>query len=156
VSKIYQRRLIRLQDERETALELVSFVHDNWYTKSFFNEAAFRGRTLAEIARLAESLETTFITALFAAFEGILREHMSQHHSGTLVPESAGAAFLIDQAAVAQPVRISVSLGNQVHRVRQYRNSLMHPAGRDAAEVSFTEALAHLSRYVGWLPNPYE
>ena len=154
MSELYQRRLIRLQDERETALELVSFVHDNWCSKSFFNEAAFQGRTLAEVARLAESLDTTYTTALFATFEGMLREHMSQHHSGILVPENAEAAFLIDQAAVAQPVRISVSLCNQVHRVRQYRNSLMHPAGRDAAEVSFTEALAYLSRYVGWLPEP--
>jgi len=75
VRKLYQRRLIRLQDERETALELVSFVHDNWYSQSFFNEAAFRGRTLADVTRLAENLDTTFTTALFAAFEGILREH---------------------------------------------------------------------------------
>jgi hypothetical protein len=55
VSKIYQRKLARVQDERDTAEETVAYARDNWYTKSLFNEAGFDGRTLDGILQLAES-----------------------------------------------------------------------------------------------------
>lgn len=155
MSKIYQRKLQRVQDERDTAQEAVAYVRDNWYAKSIFNESGFiKGRTVDEIAQLAKSLDTIFTIRLFAAFEGMLRQHMREHHPGIAVPEDAGAAFLIDRAAASQPTRISIALCDEVHEVRKYRNSLMHPDGAKAMEMPFTVALARLARYVGWLPEP--
>jgi len=154
VSKIYQRKLARVQDERDTAEETVAYARDNWYTKSLFNEAGFDGRTLDSILQLAESLDAIFTIRLFAVFEGMLREHMRQHHPRTPVPEDAGASYLIDRVATSQTTRISIDLCNQVHEVRQYRNSLMHPDGKRATEIPFTVALARLARYAGWLPEP--
>lgn len=155
MSRVYQRMLARVQDERDVAEEAVAYVRDNWYAKSIFDEAGFiEGRTLHEILQLAESLDTIFTIRLFAAFEGMLRQHMRQHHPKPAVPEDAGAAFLIDRVAAAQAIRISISLCNEVHEVRKYRNSLMHPDGTRAIEIPFTVALARLARYVGWLPEP--
>lgn len=155
MSKIYKNKLQRVQEEQDTAQEAVAYIRNNWYAKSIFNEAGFiEGRTLDEISQLAESLDTIFTIRLFAAFEGMLQEHMQQHHPGIGVPEYAGASFLIDQVATAQTTRISIDLCNEVHEVRKYRNSLMHPAGKGAMEIPFTVALARLARYVGWLPEP--
>lgn len=154
MSIIYKRKLARIQDERDTAAETVAYVRDNWYTKSLFNEAIFKGGTHTRLYQLAENLDTIFTIRLFAAFEGMLQEHMQQHHPGTHIPEYAGASYLIDTVATAQTIRISIALCDEVHEVRQYRNSLMHPAGKSALEIPFTAALARLARYVGWLPEP--
>ena len=155
MSRIYQRKLAGVQDERDVAEEAVAYVRDNWYSKSIFDEAGFiEGRTLHEIMQLVESLDTIFTIRLFAAFEGMLRQHMRQHHPKPAVPEDAGAAFLIDRVAVSQSVRINIPLCDEVHELRKYRNSLMHPDGVRVMEIPFTVTLARLARYVGWLPEP--
>ena len=155
MSRVYQRKLAGVQDERDVAEEAAAYVRDNWYSKSIFDEAGFiEGRTLNEILQLIKSLDTIFTIRLFAAFEGMLRQHMRQYHPKPPVPEDAGAAFLIDRAATSQALRISIPLCNEVHEVRKYRNSLMHPDGVRAREIPFTVALARLARYVGWLPEP--
>jgi len=155
VSRVYQRTLARVQDERDVAEEVTAYVRDNWYSKSIFDEAGFiEGATLHSVLQLLDTLDTIFTTRLFAAFEGILRQHMRQYHPKPAVPEDAGAALLIDRVAVSQAVRISIPLCDEVHEVRKYRNSLMHPDGARAMEIPFTVALAGLARYVGWLPEP--
>lgn len=155
MSKVYQRTLVRVQDERDVAEEVAAYVRDNWYSKSIFDEPGFiEGATLHSVLQLLSTLDTIFTIRLFAAFEGILRQHMRQYHPKPAVPEDAGAAFLIDRVAVSQAVRVSISLCNEVHEVRKYRNSLMHPEGTRAMEIPFTVALAALARYVGWLPEP--
>ncbi len=156
MSEVYRRRLVRIREERDTAQAVVAYVRGHWYSTSIFDEAGFEVFSREQITSLAENLDTIFLTALFAAFAGILREHMSQHHPGSHIPENAGAAFLIDQVqvAVAQPVRITVDVCDKVHEVRQYRNLLMHQSGQDILEITFADALPRLSRYVGWLPEP--
>ncbi len=158
MSEVYRRRLVRIREERDTAQEVVAYVRSQWCSDSIFDVAGFETINREKVISLAENIDTIFLTALFAAFfaafEGMLREHMSQHHSGFLIPENAGAAFLIDQVAVAQPMHITVGVCDKVHEVRQYRNLLMHQTGQDVLEITFADALPRLSRYVGWLPEP--
>ena len=154
MSEVYRRKLVRIREERDTAQAVVAYVRSHWYSASLFDKAGFKAINREKVISLAENIDTIFLTALFAAFEGMLREHMSQHHSGTHIPENAGASYLIDQVAVAQPTRITVSVCDKVHEVRQYRNLLMHQTGQDVLEITFADALPRLSRYVGWLPEP--
>ena len=85
----------------------------------------------------------------------MLRQHMRQHHPKPTIPEDAGAAFLIDRVAASQSGRISIPLCDEVHEVRKYRNSLMHPDGARVMELPFTVALARLAAGAA-LNNPYE
>ena len=154
MSEIYRRRLIRIQDERDAAQDALAYIQENWHKNSIFNEKRFvEGSSLHDVTHLAENLDAIFLIRLFAAFEGMLRQHMTQYHPGS-VTDDAGAALLIDQVAVSQPKRITINLCDRVHEVRKYRNSLAHPQGKTATEVTFTETLARLAQYLGWLPEP--
>jgi len=155
LSKFYQRSLQRVQDERDTAIEIVAYVRNNWYSKSLFDEAGFQlGRSLNDTIQLGENLDAIFIIRLFATFEGILKEHMQQHHPSFPIRDEVKVSLLIDRVAVSQNARIVTALCNKVHEVRQYHNSLVHPNDRPIDEITFTEGLARLARYVGWLPEP--
>jgi len=140
--------------------ERLVYVQENWYNHSLFNEKRFEGSSRSAVVQIAADLDAVFMIRLFAAFEGILRQHMVQHHPNLQVSKDIRAgkdvtvSNLTDQVATVQSVRITLTLCNEVHEVRKYRNSLVHPDSRAVAEVTFTEALARLARYVGWLPDP--
>lgn len=115
LSEVYRRRLARVREERDTPQTVVAYVRSNWHSASIFNEAGFETIKRDKVISLAQNIDVIFLTAFFAAFEGMLHEHMSQHHPGSLVPENAGAAFLIDRVAVSQPQRITVAVCDGVH-----------------------------------------
>ncbi len=87
-------------------------------------------------------------------FEGILKEHLAQHHPNIHVPEEARAVWLIDRVAQRQSPPISLPLRSRVHEVRRYRNFLAHPSGRIPVETPFSTAIFRLSKFVDYLPEP--
>ncbi len=99
-------------------------------------------------------MDAIFLIRLFSLFEGILKEHLTQHHPGISVPEEARAIWLIDRVAQRQTPPIGQALRSRVHEVRRYRNYLAQPSGRVPVETPFSMAIFRLSKFVDHLPEP--
>jgi hypothetical protein len=154
VSDLYVRRLGRIREEYQAAAGALAYVSVYWRTHNIFNFRALEVSSLEDVRRAADDLETTFLIRLFAAFEGILKEHLAKNHPGARVAEDVSAAWLIDRVSALQRPRIVDPLRARVHDVRRYRNYLVHPGGPMPAFVQLSEALGRLTRFVDRLPSP--
>ena len=152
MSDIYARRLSRIQREYHATREAVGHVVRNWQAQDIFPASEETG--LEDLRRAAVNLDAIFLLRLFSLFEGILKEHLSQHHPGIAVPEEARAIWLIDRVAQRQIPPITAPLRNRVHEVRRYRNYLTHPSGIVPVETPFATAIFRLSKFVDHLPEP--
>lgn len=141
MSDVYVRRLARVQEELDALRDAVQFASRN-------------AGSPGGLRRADENLEAIFVIRLFAVFEGVLKEHLAQHHPNIVVPEDARAVWLIDRVAQRQTPPITFPLRNRVHEVRRWRNFLIHPGGGPALEIFWTDALARLSRFADHLPEP--
>ena len=152
MSDLYVRCLERIREEHNAASGALAYVSVNWQKSNIFNFLGLETVGVEEVQRAANDLESTYFIRLFSVFEGILKEHMEQHHSGIRVAEDASAAWLIDRVSKLQRPRITDTLRGRVHDVRRYRNYLVHPGGNLPANVQFSEALARLTRFADKLP----
>ncbi len=152
MSEIYVRRLARVVREFDAACEALDYVQQNWQRQSVFLYVSRSG--LPDLARAADNLESVYLLRLFSTFEGLLKEHLAEHHPGITVPEDARAVWLVDRAAQRQTPPISAALRNRVHDVRRYRNHLTHPSGVPFPAIAIATALARLSRFADRLPEP--
>jgi len=152
VSEVYVRRLSRVQREYDATRDAVGYVMRNWQKQSISLDT--QGTGLEDLRRAAGNLDAIFVIRLFSMFEGILKEHLTQHHPGITVPEEARAVWLIDRVAQRQSPPIAPPLKSRVHDVRRYRNYLAHPSGRVPVETPFAMAIFRLSKFVDHLPEP--
>ncbi len=141
-----------MQREYDATRDAATYVIQNWHTQDIFQD--IQGTSLEDLRRAAGSLDAIFIIRLFSTFEGILKEHLTQHHPHIAVPEEARAVWLIDRVAQRQSPPIPPPLKSRVHEVRRYRNYLTHPSGGRPLEVTFAMALFRLSQFVERLPEP--
>src|SRR5260370_30010556 len=98
-----------------------------------------------EIVRAAAHLEGTSIIRLFAEFETGLRQYWHQAR-GT----DPGARGLLERLAAM--LGIPDEQQNNAHRVREYRNSLVHEREEITNEISIGEARHHLAHFFSLLP----
>ncbi len=152
MSEIYARRLSRVQREYDASRDAVGYVIRNWDKQTI--SQVIPGTGLEDLRRAAGNLDAIFLIRMFSLFEGILKEHLAQHHPGITVPEEARAVWLIDRAAQRQTPPIGQPLRNRVHEVRRYRNYLTHPSGRVPVETLFSTAIFRSSKFVDHLPEP--
>jgi hypothetical protein len=153
MSQTYIHQMKSIGDQFEANAGALAYVARHWLKQSIYNEIDRIGPE--DFKKALDSLEATFVIRLFAAFEGILKEHMAQHHSAIALPEDVSMYRLIDLAANRQTPPIGLPLRNRVHEVRRYRNSLVHSGAPAVPTVPFTEALSRLNTYLAKLPEPF-
>lgn len=111
----------------------------------FLERSGLRGRVALD---LRINLETTYLIRLFAEFEAGLRDAWRKaFHQNTEPPMQD----LLD--AVAARRHISGDWLARAHRVRVYRNSLVHQGQTAAEPVGLLEARDHLCRFFSKLPG---
>lgn len=152
MSDSYVRQMQRVQSEYDTLVSSLRYVQIQWHRQDLLT--ALSGVTPSDIQRLLDNAEDIVFIRLFSLFEGILKEHLAEHHPGISVPEDARAVWLIDRVAQRQTPPIRAELRGRVHIVRRYRNFLIHRGGIALPVVSFSFALAQLSKFVSHLPEP--
>jgi hypothetical protein len=102
----------------------------------------------ADMRNCRRNVENTYLVRLFAVFEEALREIRR------VVYKKRGpiqAHLLIERCASRQKVR-SDDLQN-VHRVREYRNAILHAGS--AAPVTLPQARAWLCKFFGSMPKQW-
>lgn len=152
MSHFYVRSLLRLRDEHDAVDASLRYVQEQWRRQNL--SLPITHATAEDLQRAINDLQSAYFIRLFYTFEGMLREHMAQHHPNLLVEEDARAVWLIDRAAQLQAPPISAPLRDRVHEVRRYRNFLVHPGGTSPPPVDLTDALARLGKFVDRLPEP--
>ena len=146
------RRLSRIRREYDATRDAAAYVIRKWQAQNIFDD--IQGTSLEDLRRAAGNLDAVFVIRLFSTFEGILKEHLAQHHPTIRVPEEARSVWLIDRVAQRQSPPIPASLKSRVHEVRRYRNYLTHPSAGHPIETPFAMALFRLSKFVERLPEP--
>src|SRR4051812_6741662 len=97
-----------------------------------------------DIGLVTGRLEETYLVRLFSEFEAALRQFLRVKR--LRVPGNARP--LINR--VVDKVRIANRLALDVHRVRDYRNSLVHETEALPASVSIREATSILCGFLYW------
>jgi hypothetical protein len=95
------------------------------------------------------NLEGTYLIRLFAAFESGLRSYYA-----TLKVTTPPAADLIDSIAARR--NVPDDLREEVHGVREYRNSLVHEGNEAVEAVELGEARSRLCTFFARLPDDWE
>ena len=101
-----------------------------------------------DVHRTVETLPTTYLVRLFTIFEAGLRQFWRDGLQRATQPPMRD---LID--GVASACGIDYSYLDHAHRVREFRNALVHERD-DEADEAFTigEARRHLTRFFSYLP----
>ena len=111
-------------------------------------------RTVRELAGVGRSndpgeLEATFLIRLFAAFEeGCRRCRIDRYRKSE--DDRIGTEVLIDW--LAGKAAVLTAYVEPVHRVRRYRNDLLH-LNREQDPVRFADARTALGKYLSCLPE---
>jgi len=148
----YVRLLQRVRDEHDVVDASLIYVREQWLRQNL--SLAIRTATPEDLRRAVDDLDATYFIRLFSTFEGILKQHLAQHHPDLALEEDARAVVLIDRVAQLQHPQLSAPLRERVHEVRRYRNHLIHSGGGTPPVVLFVDALARLSKFVSHLPEP--
>ncbi len=101
-----------------------------------------------DIRHASELLEGTYIIRLFAEFETALR--LFWPAARTSDPPSR-TRDLLDGVAATRRVPNDMLLN--AHKVREYRNSLVHERDDPILPISIAETRSHLCKFLGRLPE---
>jgi hypothetical protein len=96
-----------------------------------------------------EHLEATYVIRLFAEFEAGLRQVWRVLVRQTSPP----AQILLD--SVAARFFIPATWLAHAHRVRPYRNNLVHEGDEEIEKISLADARSQLCRYMSRLPTTW-
>ncbi len=112
------------------------------------------GPTVGDLIAADSNLEATYLIRIWAEFETAIRSYY-----GCLIhdPESRiRAQDLINAVAGVRRGRsISEGVRQAVHRIRDYRNTLVHARSDPAPAVSLIEARRYLNTYLCKLPETW-
>jgi len=142
------QRLALVREEFEASLAAARYVARSWSRIAF--EPEFDGLHLRDLRRAVERLEDTYIVLLFSQFEALLAHHLAVTRRAQHVPRTSEA--LINRIALME--RLPNLVRDGAHRVREYRNAVVHPVGAPATWLSLPEAAGVLNRFVAPLPDP--
>ena len=99
-----------------------------------------------EILAASRNLEATYIIRLFAEFESGARQYWS-----TVRPTNPPVADLIIGLAARR--RIPETQQGNAHKVREYRNGLVHEREEETEPVPISTARGHLCHFFSFLPE---
>lgn len=147
MSHVLIRQLTGIRDEFEVARTSLNYLERGWDT--LHTNTAFADIQKAQVRRTNANLEITYIARLFSEFEAILRSSRPLHSS--TLPDRRSAYHLINQTASRLHIRADIR--DQAHRVKEFRNHIVHQGSSAGMEISFSDALAALNRFLSWFPN---
>lgn len=101
-----------------------------------------------EIVRASRNLEGTYVVRLFAEFETGVRQYWEANW-----PSYPKAADLLD--GLAARCGVPDTQRNNVHSVRDYRNSLVHERDERSEAVPVPVARSYLCRFFSFLPSQW-
>lgn len=107
-----------------------------------------RNTQVRDANTMSDHLEGTYLIRLFAAFEAGLRSYRESRRATKppvrdLVNSVAGEHGIPDE------------LRDQVHEIREYRNTLVHEAEQEAEPVALSVARGRLCTYFARLPDEW-
>ena len=112
------------------------------------------GTTPRDLVATGENLETTYLVRLWAEFETAI---LSYYRDLRGDPEARiRAADLVDTlSSVRRGRRMADALRDEVHEVREHRNSLVHERANPAPPVTLVEARRRLNTFLSKLPEQW-
>jgi hypothetical protein len=112
------------------------------------------GTSPRDLEAARKNLSTTYLVRLWAEFESAL---LSYYRYLTSDPDARIRAIdLVNYLAGARHGRaIPEAARKDVHKVREYRNSLVHERTDLATPVGLVEARSHLNTFLGKLPEQW-
>lgn len=138
-------KLVLIRGEFEAAQASVDYVEREWsrlHWKQSFDKVEF-----PQVREATTNSEATYIVRLFSVFESILRDALPVRIPGSL--DRRSVYDLINRSASRW--RISAAIRDDAHRIREFRNLTVHQNSADDPLVLFTDAIAALNRFLGWL-----
>lgn len=105
------------------------------------------GLKYVDVRQASDHLSGTYIIRLFAEFETGLRDFWSATRQNKPPTRTRD---LLDGIAAARKIPFD-QLAN-AHRVRDYRNNLIHERDEQSVPVSVEQARRYLCRFFGYLP----
>ena len=102
-----------------------------------------------QVRDAVRKLEATYLLRLFAEFEAVLQDHLLAVQPQRTAPHRA--EHLLNR--VASLHRTAPAARDGAHRVRVYRNSLVHRQAFSGETISFLDAPALLNHFLAWLPD---
>lgn len=102
---------------------------------------------VSDLNKTRGHLEGTYLIRLFAVFESGLRDAWLNAFRRNTRPKTED---LLN--AIAAIRRIPKEQLDHAHRVRRYRNAVVHEGNEMAEPISLEQAKSYLSQYFSWLP----
>ena len=102
----------------------------------------------SDIVRCRQNLEATFTLRLFAEFESILKDFVSERRNSRHLKWTTSERMI---NRIASKCRIHSEIVRETHRVRQHRNSLAH-MGSEGKLLTFDDCKSRLGKFLGYLP----
>jgi hypothetical protein len=102
-----------------------------------------------DIGAVSRNLEGTYLIRLFSEFETALRQFLTAKKLRS--PKNAQSLVY----KVRDRVGISNDHANDVHRVREHRNVLIHSRLQPVQEVPIRDATKYLSTFLSWLQRTW-
>lgn len=103
--------------------------------------------TLRDVKAMAHQLEGTYVVRLFAEFETGLRLFWL---AARMKEAPNRTAHMLDGIAASR--RIPSKILEHAHRVREYRNALIHEREEPVEPISIGDSRGHLCRFFSYLP----
>ena len=113
---------------------------------NIIGKASFRIR---DIRDCNQDLESTYIVRIFAQFEGQLRDCWENHFNRPTRP-----LMQVLVGSLASRCHMQYGVLNNVHAVREYRNSLVH--GGTATPLTLAESRGYLCKFLAELPGTWQ
>jgi hypothetical protein len=104
---------------------------------------------LRDIMAAPDRLAETYVVRLFSEFESALKSFLRAQK----IRIPAKAELLVNK--VRDRTRIPVADAQNVHNVRDYRNSLVHDRQQPAAPVSVRDTTRYLTTFLSWLQRTW-
>jgi hypothetical protein len=146
-SDIWVQRIKTVEQEQAaTRLAMVRLIAAVEQDSSILHQGP-QGLKLRDLRHALERLEGTYIIRLFAEFEAGLRR-LWQAARATDPPSRT--RDLVDGIAASR--RVPDEPRQQVHAVREYRNTLVHEREEEAGPIPIAAARGHLCRFFNFLP----
>jgi|SRR5579872_1818281 len=143
------KRIKAVEAEYVVAIKAVAVLWDRLRLEPHFLRGQLK---IADVKRMEEKLEATYLIRLYAVFEAGLREAWELSLNRDTQPPMRD---LLDGIGSAR--RVDSDVLEATHGVREFRNSLVHEHDEEPEE-SFTigQSRRHLTRFFSYLPPNWE
>ena len=112
------------------------------------------GTSPRDLVAAREGLETTYLVRLWAEFETAILSYY-RYLRGEPEARIRAVDLVNTLAAVRRGRAIAEAVREEVHEVREFRNSLVHERTDPAPPVALVEARRRLNTFLGKLPDQW-